>query len=440
MPLVKAAVASQGLAPDVAMVSFPMAMFLPESDISPLATSIDRFVHGLTCWMPTAQPKPRKLPMIGVEAADPLDLVDRFNREFLGRGWGDGLPLVPPTSERVDWVLRGTDLPAERPIGSLMPRGGIVSVHAAAVALAMAGGRPEYLPIVIAALEAMMDPESMQETWQATSSSTFPAVIVGGSVAKEIRLNSGFGLLGPSPRYPAGASIGRALRLLQQNVGGAVPGTGTIAAFGGMRYTNAVFAEDEEGLPPDWKPFNEEYLGYAPGDNTVALAIVSSASNILRRSRGDESQEQDALAGLYRIASYMRAINTNSFCSHAAGTPGILLLTAPVAQQMAGLGWSKDKIRRFLWDATRIPLRDMEQSGVLPWLRAESPNTELSDPWPITSRADNIAIVVAGGAHPTHAFWMQSAVAARVTKARIQLPARWPELLAEAAKDLAAQP
>ena len=79
-------------------------------------------------------------------------------------------------------------------------------------------------------------------------------VIVNGPIAAQIRLNAGFGLLGPDPQHPAGASIGRALRLLPQNVGGALPGTGTMAMFGGMRYTNAVFAEDEDGLPAGWEP------------------------------------------------------------------------------------------------------------------------------------------------------------------------------------------
>lgn len=434
--LVKSAVAGRGLAADIAMVSFPMAMFLPESDITPLRGALDRFVDGLTRWSSSVQPRVDKLPMVAIAADDPLALVDRFNRTFLQRGWGDGLPLLPPTADRVQWILQGSDAAASTQVGSLMPRGGIVTVEAAAVALAMAGGRPEYLPVLVGALEAVMDPSSVQETWQATSCSTVPALIVGGPVAQQIRLNSGFGLLGPDPRHPAGASIGRALRLLQQNVGGAIPGTGTIAAFGAMRFTNLVFAEDEAGLPPGWPTFNEEYLGYARGDNTVGLAVVSSASNILRRGRGEETLEREALDGLHRIASHMRACNINSFIAHADGTPGVLLITAPVAHQLAAAGWSKDSVRRFLWEHSRIPMREMEQAGALQWLRAEAPDAPLDDPWPITARPENIAIVVAGGAHPTHAYWLQAAIAPRVTKSRIRLPARWAELLAQANEDL----
>ena len=139
-------------------------------------------------------------------------------------------------------------------IGKFPPRGGITTVETCAIALAMAGGRPEYLPVLIAAVEAFLDPESNAEQLQAASGSAFPVVIVNGPIAKQIRLNSGFGCLGPDPQRPAGASIGRALRLMQQNVGGALPGIGTMANYGGMRYTNVVFAEDEESLPQGWLP------------------------------------------------------------------------------------------------------------------------------------------------------------------------------------------
>ena len=109
----------------------------------------------------------------------------------------------------------------------------------------MAGGRPEYLPVLVAAVDAFLDPDSGSEQLQAASGSAFPVVIVNGPIGPQIRLNSGFGCLGPDPQRPAGASIGRALRLMQQNVGGARPGVGTMANYGGLRYTNVVFALDD---------------------------------------------------------------------------------------------------------------------------------------------------------------------------------------------------
>ena len=107
---------------------------------------------------------------------------------------------------------------------TLITGGGTFLVVLSLLPAVMAGGRPEYLPVLIAAIAGLLDPGLTHDKIQATSGSTFPVVIVNGPIAKEIRLNSGFGLLGPDPQHPAGASIGRAMRLIQQNVGGALPG------------------------------------------------------------------------------------------------------------------------------------------------------------------------------------------------------------------------
>ncbi len=192
--------------------------------------------------------------MIRVEGASVEDAFARANHLMLANRWGDGLPLWPPTRERVDWILTGAAQPRRQRLGTFPPRGGVTTIESCAIALAMAGGRPEYLPVLVAAVEAFLDPESGSETLQAASGSAFPVVIVNGPIGAQIRLNAGFGCLGPDPQRPAGASIGRALRLLQQNLGGALPGIGTMANYGGLRYTNVVFAEDEASLPAGWAP------------------------------------------------------------------------------------------------------------------------------------------------------------------------------------------
>src|SRR2546430_17403384 len=109
----------------------------------------------------------------------------------------------------------------------------------------MAGGRPEYVPVLVAAVSAFLDAESGSEQLQAASGSAFPVVIVNGPIGAQIRLNSGFGCLGPDTQRPAGASIRRALRPLQQNVRGALPRIRTLANHGRVRCTHAVLARDE---------------------------------------------------------------------------------------------------------------------------------------------------------------------------------------------------
>jgi hypothetical protein len=431
------AVAGVGLAPDIAMAVFPLATFLVESDIGQVRRDADRFVDGLTRWRPPERLAPDARPArIAIEGADPETAFANFNALFLRRDWGDGLPLVPPTAARVEWILQGSDQPPATVIGKFLPRGGIVTVETLAVSLAMAGGRPEYLPVLKAAVEAILDPALEHDGWQATSSSCYPAVIVSGPVARQIRVNAGFGLLGPDPRHPAGASIGRAIRLLQQNVGGALPGTGTMAMYGGMRYTNAVFAEDEDGLPAGWAPFGTAHMGRAPGTNGVAVAVVSGATNIIRRGIGTETLEDEAIAGLRRIASYMTGQNANSFPAHATGVPGILILSRTIAAQMSSLGWTRAKIQQFLWEHARIPVAELEASGLVEWMARAGVAPPREDPWPITARPENIAIVVAGGSHPTHAYWLQTSIAPVLTGAPIALPSNWDALVARGHRDL----
>jgi hypothetical protein len=319
------------------------------------------------------------------------------------------------------------------------PRGGLVTVEACAAALAMAGGRPEYLPVLLAAVDAFLDPSTNSDQLQAASGSAFPVVIVNGPIGKQIRLNARFGCLGPDPQHPAGASIGRALRLLQQNLGGALPGTGAMANYGGMRYTNVVFAEDEDGLPEGWSAHGTTRHGFAPGTNSVSLAFASGATNIRRRSAKKETPEEDALQGMHRMADFLRTPNLHCIPGYTAGTPGVLMIPNIVAQRMAELGWTQKSIREFLWEHSKIPMDWLRRSGSVSWIEADSnPVTYASlalDPWPIALKPENLILVVAGGGHPTNSYWLQGYSPAVVGR-KIALPTQFDRLLAEADRDL----
>jgi hypothetical protein len=436
----KNAVSGLGLAPDAAMITFPIDMFLPGSDIGPLKARKQEIYNGLTHWKSDFKAAaPTKSTMLCVEGASYEDALVKANNFLLTNLWGDGLPMWPATRERVDWILKGSALPRTDMLGKFPPRGGLTTVETCAVALAMAGGRPEYLPVLVAAVDACFDPSTVFDQLQATSGGPFPAVIVNGPIARQIRVNSGFGLLGPDPQHPAGASIGRALRLMQQNVGGALPGVGTMAIFGAMRYTNAVFAEDDEGLPPGWQPHATQRHGFAPGTNSVSVVFASGATNVRRRGAKKETPEEDALNGMWRMADFMRTPNLAALAGWEKGTPGIMMIAPIVARRMAELGWTQNSIREFLWENSKIPMAQMSRAGAPAWIEIDSnPVTRESinlDPWPICLKPDNIVLVVAGGGHPTHSYWLQAhspSVIGRV----IRLPETFDELLIQADRDL----
>ena len=432
--VVKNAVSGIGLAPETAMVTFPVETFLPDADLSALEARKNEFYEGLTRWT-SSKGRAGAGRMLSVEGENYEEALSRANDLFIANRWGDGLPLWPATAPRVEWILRGAVLRRAHVIGKFPPRGGIVTVETCAVALAMAGGRPEYLPVLIAAVDAFLDAAATGDLLQATSGSPFPVVIVNGPIAQQIRLSSGFGFLGPDSQQPAGASIGRALRLMQQNLGGAQPGTGTMAVFGQMRFTNAVFAEDEDGLPEGWPPYVVERHGYPRGTNCVSLAFANGAANIFRRGAKKETKEEDVVQGLHRIAGYLRVPDMHYLYGYEEGTPGIVVIPKIVAADLAALGWTKDSIREFLYEHSKVPMAEMRKAGGIAWmeiaLTEAARESRKLDPWPITSQASNIGLVVAGGGHSSHALWLQ-AYSPGVIGREIRLPAAFDELLTAA--------
>jgi hypothetical protein len=435
----KNAVSGVGLAPDAAMVTFPIAMFLPGSDVSAVKERKREFYDGLTRWRSGLAQGSTETPMLSVAGSSYEDALDKANHLLLTNLWGDGLPLWPATRERVDWILQGSVLPRTHVMGKFPPRGGVTTVELCAIALAMAGGRPEYLPVLLAAVDGCLDPANGFDQLQATSGGPFPVVIVNGPIGRQIRLNSGFGLLGPDPQRPAGASIGRALRLLQQNVGGALPGVGTMAIFGAMRYTNAVFAEDEAALPEGWLPHATERHGFERDSNSISLVFASGATNVRRRGAKKESPEEDVQNGLWRMADFMRAPNLAVLAGYEKGTPGVMMISPVVAKMMAELGWTQSSIRQFLWENSKIPMEQMRRAGAPAWIEIDAnPVTRDSiklDPWPICLKPDNIVLVVAGGSHPTHSYWLQAHSPAVVGRT-VRLPETFDRLLAAAERDL----
>ncbi|MBI2857768.1 MAG: hypothetical protein HYX90_01715 [Chloroflexi bacterium] len=431
------AFAGMGFPQEAAHVALPYKMYLPDADLGVVSESIDGLINGLTRWQPKTKAKkvivePDKI----VVRADSYDqALTKMNALFIKSLWGDGFALLPPTEERVSWILTGTDLSPDKIVARIMPKGGVATVRVIAVCLAMAGGRPEYMPVLLAAVEAIVNHQFRHPQVQATTCSIFPVIIVNGSVAREIGINSGHGCLGPDPAHPAGASIGRAIRLLLQNVGGAIPGSGSMAGFGGPgKYTNVVFAEDEEDLPADWEPLNVE-RGSPRGSNTVTVYAASGTANCAGSAA---ETEEAALWTLYALAGFMRVPNRQYFGSGYTRPPGIVLMGAVTAQGFSKLGWSKHKIKSFLWENSKMPLAQLMKEGCgYSEEKLAAAKEYWQDPMPITSDPDRIMIVVAGGDKSRHNYWMQAGRGPEgCGSAEVRLPSNWGDLLKKAEEGL----
>lgn len=431
---------SMGFTHDAALFEFPSNMFLPDSDLSPLEQNIEKIIAGLTGWEPSKKSQVTDAPKtIEVEGADYGDVLDKMNALFLKNGWGDGLPLFAATEERVSVLVAGTDLDREVAIGRIMPSGRTATVESLAVNLALTGGRPEYMPVLIAALKAFTDPGFRHQMMQATTCSVNLAAVVNGPISKQIRLNAGYGCLGPDPHQPAGGCIGRAIRLTQQNVGQAIPGSGSMAIYGGpMKFTNVVFAEDEEGLPQGWEPLSVE-RGFAYSSNVITIHAVATATNITSIHAANEQTVLETLHYFARILGSDYGNMFRNFYEHNA--PGILIVPRGIAQGMVDAGWTKQTIKKFLWENSKFSWAVM-QSDSEAFRRYDThvkPYVREGEPWPIAVKPENLIIVIAGGKQSGHAYWMRlGCCPTRPISTEIELPKNWDALIKKAEKDLGA--
>jgi len=223
-------------------------------------------------------PRPTELTQ-GVVFEGDLAEVQRF---YYKRGWTDGLPILPPTREAVAEMLTGTDLPPDRVVGKMIPRLGKATVEKIAINAVMAGALPTAMPILIAAVEAMLDPLSSYGIFQVSTGSWSPFFIVNGPIREQVRINGSSGAL--SPGDLANASIGRAIGLMARNLGGARKGLEDMGVLGNPAKYSMVLGENEEDSP--WQPQHVQ-LGFAATDNAVTVSFPNSYVQIVPRGTDD---------------------------------------------------------------------------------------------------------------------------------------------------------
>jgi hypothetical protein len=331
----------------------------------------------------TRDPAPAAAPAAG-EVLDAPDDLDAFQEFAMERGWGDGLPLLPPTPERVARVLDGRK--GSEVAAVLVPRRGVATLEAIAVNAAMAGAGPEHLPVVVAALRALAEPAFNLNAIQTTTHPCAPLLIVNGPIARRLAISGGPNVLGGGTR--ANAVIGRAVRLALVNVGGARPGHGDRATQGHPGKFTYCLAENEAESP--WEPLHVE-RGFAPSASTVTVCGSEGPHNV-------NDHGSTTAAGLLRALVGTAAV-TGSNNVYLGGEP-LLLLGPEHAQTIAGSGWSKRDLKRAVWEQARVRLADLspenlQRFGVIdpPRFTGRPPDADVA----LAPSADDIMVVVAGG-------------------------------------------
>jgi hypothetical protein len=264
---------------------------------------------------------------------------------LFARGVTDGLPVVPPTRDRVERAIAASGRDGGELIALVPPNYGRATAEKIAINAVMAGCRPEYMPVVIAAVAAMCDEAFDLHGVSATTNAPAPLVIVNGPIRAEIGINSGAGVFGPGSR--ANATIGRAVRLVCLNLGGARPGDvsmSTLAHPG--RYTYCI-GEHEEASP--WESLAVEH-GFGPEDSTVGLLAADAPLGVYAQ----RSRTPDDL--LPTIAASMAVVSHHRM-THWGDT--LLVLSPEHAEIFGSAGWKKADVKRWLHERLQWPVREL---------------------------------------------------------------------------------
>jgi hypothetical protein len=344
------------------------------------------------------------------------DSVAEINDLFYKRGWSDGLPIVPPTVERVKAMLKGSDLDPGYVVTKMDPVGGQATVEKIAVNAVMAGCRPEYMPVLLAAVEAAMDSNVNLRGMATTTSPDVPLLIINGPIAKQIDINSGSNALGRGAR--ANSSISRALSLIIQNIGGSWVNVTDMSTLGQPGDFSNMLAESEES---PWELLHVE-LGFPKNTNIVTVVGVEPYHTIM---------------GLgHNADGFMRIITDHLIASDRPyQATMVLLITKDTAKMMARSGWTKEKIREHIDKNARAPLSVIKEKfldngtaavlgGIPSWV-SETKDLKTMIPSPFIGQ---LHIIVAGGTGEKSALfpgWLGSKSASR----KIRLPSNWDELL-----------
>ncbi len=391
--------------------------------------AFDAIVEAMTRPITADEAKPRPIkvlePTTKITGENYELALEKFNQVFVDNHWSDGLPLVAPTAARVKWMLTGTSRTPKEIIGTVPPKNGTATIEKIAINAVMAGARPEYLPVIIAAVEGLTD-KNYDALHFLTSSGSFNLVIaVSGPIAKEINMNSGIGYWGYGWR--ANSTIGRAVRLSMINLGHLWPAENDMALVGRpSSHTFYVLAENQDESP--WPPYHVGQ-GFKAEESCVTVSTVGGyGANAVTQYGGGAVGVWSAEAVLKGIIDEIRSdrglvsrsqifgSSGEAGAAGAAATLGtsarkhLLLLIPEMVQELNRLGYTRESLQKYISEQTSVPYEDLKPSelkslqtametGIIPPDRVPAFKEALKPGGrvPILIRPEDAHIIVVGG-------------------------------------------
>jgi hypothetical protein len=302
--------------------------------------------------------------------------------------WTDGLPVVPPTRGAIEPILGHLGRDPQEVVGVVPPRNGIATIEKIAINSAMAGCRPEYVPIVIAAVEAMLEERFNLNGVQTTTHACAPLTMVSGPAVRALGFNTREGALGHGCR--AAAAIGRAVRLVLWNIGGGFPGEPCKTTLGHPGYFTFCVAEDPDTNP--WEPLHVE-RGFRAEDTVVTVTATAAPQSVA--TGAGYSPVEDVL---YLLADSMNTLGSNNI----TGGDLVLILGPMAARSLADSGMSRFQVKQELMRLATRPVRDakrrrsISKTHPMHWSHIVDEN-DPDAPVPFVRSPENLVLLVAGG-------------------------------------------
>ena len=290
---------------------------------------------------------------------------------YFSQGWTDGLPVVPPTVDKVRRFLDQAGRAPSEILGSEPTKGRVITAEKVAVNAVMAGCLPEYFPTVVTAIEAMCEPEFNLHAMSVSTMGAASLIVVSGPVATELGLNSGVSAFGPGHR--ANATIGRAVRLVLSNVTGAVSGVLDKATLGHAGKYTWCIAEAEEVSP--WEPLHVHRGLGADQSGVTVFAGLSPIQVTNHHSTNPRSILSSFADGLFVAGPGQEEI--------------VVVLCPEHVGHIKAAGWTRRQVQEALFEASQRTAGD--------WMRSGAPAADTDDPAPVARSPESFTLVVAGG-------------------------------------------
>lgn len=310
------------------------------------------------------------------------DVADAFeaNEFYQEQGWTDGLPIVPPTAERVVACLQAAGLEADDVVGVEGVRQRPLTAEKVAINAVMAGCRPAYLPVVMTVLRAMCQERFNLHGSTASTGGSAPFIVVNGPVRGAIGMNATHNVLANGSR--ANATIGRAVRLVLINLLGCVPGQLDRSTLGHPGKFAFCIAEDEEDSP--WLPLAQE-RGVPAGESAVTVMSVAPPRQIMNEWTRDPEEILDTFAAEMRHNMLTYSVWSGSY---------FLIIPKQLRELLVAAGWQKSDVREYVFRAARVQRRQWATVGKANIVnRSGGPEQEFT----ALRSADDLLVVAAGG-------------------------------------------